>query len=95
MKVRYTRPALADLDTILQDIAERSPAGAARVQARLKAVIDLLPIHPNIGQATIRPGLRRLVVSPYPYLVFYRVTGEYIVIYGIRHGARRPSSMPK
>jgi len=37
LKVRYTRPALADLDEILDYVAPRSKRGAARVQARIKA----------------------------------------------------------
>ncbi len=39
--------------------------------------------------------MRRLVVSPYPYLIFYRVADDALVIHGIRHGARRPSAMPR
>jgi toxin ParE1/3/4 len=35
VKVRYTLPALADLDKILDYLALRSPQGAARVQARI------------------------------------------------------------
>jgi hypothetical protein len=51
----------------------RSPHGAARVQARIKTVIDLLPSHPFIGGRTDDPTIRRLVVTPYPYLVLYEV----------------------
>ena len=38
--------------------------------------------------------MRRIVVSPYPYLIFSRATGEAIVIHAVRHGARNPASMP-
>jgi len=47
VRLRYTRQALADLERLLDDIAVQSPQGAKRVQARLKAVIDLLPRHPT------------------------------------------------
>jgi hypothetical protein len=33
-----------------------------------------------------------MIASPYPYLIFYEVTGDEIVIHGVRHSARRPSS---
>jgi toxin ParE1/3/4 len=46
VKVRYTLPALADLDEILDYLAPRSPQGAARVKARIKTFVDLLPSHP-------------------------------------------------
>lgn len=39
---RYTRPALADLGSILDYIAARSPQGAHRVQARIQTFIELL-----------------------------------------------------
>ena len=95
MKLRYTRSALADLDAALDQIAAESPQGARRVQRRLRDVIDLLLRHPQIGQMTSRPGMRRVVASPYPYLIFYRVNDSEIVVHGVRHGARKPSSMPK
>jgi toxin ParE1/3/4 len=43
VKLRVTRPALADLGAILDYIAAHSPPGARRVQARIRAVTDLLP----------------------------------------------------
>lgn len=38
--------------------------------------------------------MRRVAVAPYPYLIFYLVEEQDIVIVGIRHAARDPSSMP-
>jgi toxin ParE1/3/4 len=94
VNVRYTLPALADLASILEYIAAHSPQGAKRVHARIRAIIDLLPTHPNIGVRTEDPAIRRLNASPYPYLIFYEATGSEIIIHAIRHGARDPSSMP-
>jgi plasmid stabilization system protein ParE len=94
VKVRYTRPALADLSSILDDIAAHSPQGARRVQARIKTIIGLLSMHPHIGIRTDDPGIRRLTTSPYPYLVFYEATDTEIIIHAVRHAARDPSGMP-
>jgi toxin ParE1/3/4 len=94
VKIRYTLPALADLASILDYIASHSPQGAARVQARIQAVIDLLLIHPHIGVRTDDPSIRRLTTLPYPYLVFYEITETDIVVHAVRHGARDPSDMP-
>ena len=52
VKLRYTLPALADLNSILDYIAAHSPQGAKRVQARIQTIIDLLSIHPHIGVRT-------------------------------------------
>jgi toxin ParE1/3/4 len=94
VKVRFTLPALADLEAILDYLAARSPQGAARVQARIKTFVDLLSSHPLIGTRTDDPTIRRLVVTPYPYLVFYEAGDEEIVIHSVRHAARDPETMP-
>jgi toxin ParE1/3/4 len=95
VKIRYTAPALADLDSVLDYIAARSPQGAKRVQARIQAAIDLLAIHPRIGIRTNDPSIRRLTVLPYPYFVFYEIASDAeIIIHAVRHTARDPSSMP-
>jgi toxin ParE1/3/4 len=39
-------------------------------------------------------SIRRIAASPYPYLVFYEIEGEDIIIRRIRHAARDPHSMP-
>lgn len=59
MKIRYTLPALADLDSILTYISRTSPQGAARVQKRIQDVIGLLLTHPEIGLRTDDPNVRR------------------------------------
>ena len=93
MRLRYTHPALADLSAILDYIATHSPQGARRVQARIKALTDLLLLHPRIGRRTQDPAIRRITTTPYPYLVFYEVTASEIIIHAIRHAARDPSGM--
>jgi plasmid stabilization system protein ParE len=45
---------------------------------------------PQLGRKLTKPGWRRLVVSPYPYLIDYRVKTDEIVILRFRHAARRP-----
>jgi len=60
VKVRYTLPALADLDEILDCLAPRSPRGAARVQARIKKFVELLLSHPFMGGRTDDPTIRLL-----------------------------------
>lgn len=92
MKLRYTLRAAAELDEILSYIDERSPQGARSVKARIQAMTTLLSQHPQAGNLTSKSGLRRMVVYPYPYLIFYRATESEIVIHGVRHSARRPSS---
>jgi plasmid stabilization system protein ParE len=76
---------------VLDYIEARSPSGAENVKRRLQSVIDLLADHPNSGHITTSKGnIRRFVVNPYPYVIFYRADATSIVIHGVRHAARRP-----
>ncbi len=79
---RYTLPALADLEAILDYIVVRSPQGARRVQ------------HPFIGTRTNDPAIRRMTTAPYPYLIFYETTDAEVIIHAVRHVARDPAGMP-
>ena len=94
VKLRYTLPALADLNAILDYIAAQSPQGARRVQARIRTLTELLLVHPHIGRRTSDPAIRRMTATPYPYLVFYEAIESEIIIHAVRHAARRPSGMP-
>jgi len=94
VKLHYTLPALADLNSVLDYIAAHSPQGARRVQARIQAIVDLLLAHPGIGTRTDNPAIRRMTALPYPYLIFYEATETEIIIHAVRHAARDPSSMP-
>jgi len=94
VRLRFTRVALADLDSILSYIAAESPRGAKRVHTRIHAIIDLIAKHPEIGVRTDNPAIRRMTISPYPYLVFYEPAADQVIIHAIRHGARDPSGMP-
>lgn len=68
----------------------RSPQGAARIAKRTQTVLAVLLDHPHARQATSRQGVRRVVLTPYPYVIFYRVTATKIVVQRFRHAARKP-----
>ncbi len=90
VKLRYTPSALAELDEILAYIEERSPQGARHVKARIQAVINLLLEFPQVGQLTSRSQLRRVMVSPYHYQIFYQAADDRIIIHAVRHASRKP-----
>ena len=94
MRLRYTFPALADLASILDYIAERSPQGAARVHSRIRDITNLLLQCPQAGVLTDDPSIRRVTTTPYPYLIFYEVAADEIIVHAVRHGARDPSGNP-
>lgn len=90
MKLRYTKTALRQIEQALSYIAVRSPQGAVSVAKRTQTVLAVVLDHPLAGQATSREGVRRLVLTPYPYVIFYRVTETEIVVLRFRHAARKP-----
>lgn len=92
MRLRFTRTAARQLEKVLDHIAQHSPSGASNDHARIRDLTQLLLQYPYAGQATERPGIRRVVASPYPYIVTYRVGDGEVVIRTVRHGARRPLS---
>jgi plasmid stabilization system protein ParE len=94
VNLRFTPDALTEIDAILRGIADKSPAGAFSVRRQIEAVLDRLLDHPLCGTRTSSPPLRRILVRPYPYLIFYEPRNDAVVIVGLRHAARDPFSMP-
>jgi toxin ParE1/3/4 len=89
MRVRYTANAVAELEEILAYFTERNPAAAASVASQIEAQIKLLGRFrfwalPNTSQARMR------TVPRYPFLIFYTVKADEVLVLGIRHAARRP-----
>jgi toxin ParE1/3/4 len=89
LRIRWTRPALADLEAIGDFIARDNPAAARRIVVGLVASVDALRDHPNLGRPGRLIGTRELVVSGTPYVVPYRVLGDDVQILAVFHGARR------
>ncbi len=90
MKLRYTRKATRELSEILDYTAVQSPVGERHVSGRLRDMIDLVSQYPEVGRITSKGGLRRLAVALYPYILFYRIANDAVVIHGMRHSARKP-----
>lgn len=90
MRLRFTIPAARDLESILGYLAKHSPRGESRVKEKIQAALTLIREQPHAGQSTSRRGTRRLVVSSFPYLIFYRIADDEIIVTAVRHGMRRP-----
>jgi toxin ParE1/3/4 len=75
-------------------VAERSPAGAAKTEARMSALLELVRLQPHTGHATRVAGVRRIFLIPYPYLIDYQIEGGDIVVLRFRHTSRDPSQIP-
>jgi plasmid stabilization system protein ParE len=90
MKVAYSRLALAELEGILERIAAENPAAAVRLRARVERVIERIAQFPEGAQEVAeRPGVRRVPLVRYSYVIHYQVKESKVVILRIVHGARR------
>jgi plasmid stabilization system protein ParE len=90
MNIVYAPRALRDLQGINVYLSERNPAGAANVLGAIKSLIDTLSFFPQVGRIVDDAGHRRVPVTRYPYLIFYRIAEDDLLILHIRHAARRP-----
>jgi plasmid stabilization system protein ParE len=64
VKLRYSQRALQQIDKALGYVAERSPSGAAKIEARITAILKLLQIQPHAGARTQLPGVRPHFLDP-------------------------------
>jgi toxin ParE1/3/4 len=87
MKIRYHPDAFADLDSIRRYIARDNSDAAWVVGSFIRRAINGLQEWPHSGRATEKENLRRLVVTNYPYVVYYRV-GTEVVILSVMHSAQ-------
>lgn len=81
MRIQWTVPAAADLEGIKNDLQENYPQFAEPTVLTIYRRIRALKTSPN-------RGTRELVLSPLPYIVVYRVTGQAVSILHIHHGAQ-------
>jgi toxin ParE1/3/4 len=89
MKVRFTRPALDDLDRIYNYIGKDNPAAASRVVTRLIDRASELAQAPYQGREADEPSARVIVVPRFRYFIFYTIERDEIHITHIRHTSRK------
>lgn len=90
-RIRYTRDAVDDLDSIFDYISDDNRKAALDTLERLENAITKLADNPRIGAilptddlSLVESGYRRIVVQP--YLVFYRADNNEVFIARVLHG---------
>ena len=94
MRVRYTDTALRELDEIFAYITKNNRAAAASVVGRVENLIAQLAEFPLMAQETDLSGVRKFPLARLPYVIYYTVERDEVVILHVRHGARRPPTLP-
>ena len=89
MQLRWTAEAAADLEHIANYLFEETPQHALELVRTIYNAPDALLSFPRRGRPGKKEGTRELVLSPLPYILVYRVTGDAIHILRILHGAQK------
>lgn len=87
MRLKWTRSALADLQRILDCIAQDDPQAAKVLAAGFRQTAEHLTRHPFIGRRGDLEGTRELILQR-NYLLTYRVSSEVVEILQISHVAQ-------
>jgi toxin ParE1/3/4 len=88
MRLVWSGPARADLQSIFDFISRENPYAAAFVVRRIRDRVRQLEQAPRIGRVGRVENTRELVVSRTPYVVAYRVDESQVSIIRVIHGRR-------
>ncbi len=88
MRLRYSPHSIEDLENIRRYIAKDNPKAAWVVASFVRRSIRTLEEFPYQGRATERENVRRLVVTNYPYVVYYYVAENEVIVLTVMHGAQ-------
>ena len=88
MRIKWTKRAASNLETILASIANERPSAAQRFLADTLQQMDQLTKFPLLGRMGVVPLTRELVLHE-NYIAFYRVRGEVVEILRVLHTRRK------
>ena len=90
MRLRWTEPAVQDLQNICDYVGDHDgPAAARKIALRIYESLDSSCNSPRRGRIGRKPETRELVISGLPWLAIYRIREDVIEVNRILHGAQR------
>jgi addiction module RelE/StbE family toxin len=90
MQIRWSPEAADELERIVQHIQKDNPEAARTVAETIYEGASSLMTFPNRGRIGRHRGSRELIFEP--YILVYRVSGEFVEISRVYHAAQdRPS----
>lgn len=90
MRVLWTEPALDGIARAYDYLYDFNPQAAMQVAANIREVGDGLGKFPYRGRPVPHTAMRD-VMTAYPYIIRYRISGDDVIILRVRHTARRPT----
>jgi len=89
VKLRWTRLAIADLDSAFAYVAAGDLIAANRLVDRIERAAQILSQHPSAGRTGRIQGTRELVVGGTPFIIPYRIRRNTIEVLAVIHGTRK------
>jgi plasmid stabilization system protein ParE len=88
MKVRWSQPAYDDLAAILDYLESENPVATSRLVQRLDGIVRRIAQFPKAApEVEQRPGVRRVPLVRYPFILYYKINLGEVIILRIRHSA--------
>ncbi len=89
MRVRWTRKALANLDSAVDFIASDKPTAATDVALKIWDTSKLIAEQPGLGRPGRVSGTREFVIPGLPYILPYSVKDGAIFILRVMHTSEK------
>jgi toxin ParE1/3/4 len=88
MRIRWTPPAAADMQSISDYLKEHHPQYRQPTMRKLYEKIRAMKDTPYLGRPGRVEGTREILFPPMPYVAVYRLNGQTIEIWRIYHAAQ-------
>ena len=76
------------MDAIHEYIRERNESAATIVISRIRQIAHTLARWPRIGRETDEANVCMIPVPRLPFIIFYRIDTDRIIILNVRHSAQ-------
>lgn len=92
LRVIIIAPARLEIAEAVRRYEEQRPSYGVRFWLEFKTLAKRLKAFPELYPTFGKRGVRKAPLRRFPYLVYYRFTGEEIRILGVLHGAMDPTT---
>jgi plasmid stabilization system protein ParE len=91
--VRFKASAARDAERAFEWYETQRTGLGAQFREELNRTLEMIGANPELSPV-VRPRIRRAVLRRFPYLVFYLVEGQQIVVLACLHASRDPHRWP-
>ena len=89
MLVVFRAAANSDVDAAYKWYENRQQGLGAAFRSSIDAAVELIAANP-LASPVVRRNIRRVLLTRFPYALFYRVVGEEVVVEACIHAKQHP-----